>query len=270
CVVTAFRRWRKRPFSAEVRAEVAALKARLAAERYDLVIDLQGLLRSAMVARWSKARSIGYSRASIREKLASFLYTETRHVPVELGPVRRYRTMAAVCLGYEIDAGRPAFGLEPRAEAPLAIEGGFAALAVNTSRDEKLWPERDWIELGGRLAAEGLASVLFWGSPAERARCERIAAGIEGAVVAPRLTLAELAAQMKRSRLVVGVDTGLAHLGAALALPSVGIIVNTPASLFSLVGEGPCRTLGDAGRPPSAGEVFAACRQALAGKEAQP
>ena len=144
-IVTAFRRWRKHPLSAETRAEVARVKKALRENRYDLVIDLQGLVRSALVARWCGVKSVGYSRDTIREPLASFFYTETKRVPESLTPVKRYRTMASVCLGYDIDADHPIYGLKAKPLATRPAEGDYAVMAVNTSREEKLWARDRWI-----------------------------------------------------------------------------------------------------------------------------
>lgn len=264
CVFTAFRRWRKSLFSAKTRGEMRALRQTLRAERYDLVIDLQGLVRSALVARWTHAHSIGYSRDTIREPLASFLYDETRRMPESLTAVRRYRLMAADCLGYEIDDQKPHFGLKPPATMPVEIEGRYAAFAVNTSRDDKLWPEDRWAEIGRRLLDEGIKSVLFWGNEKERECVTRIAKNIPNAMVLPRLNLAQCATVLRGAEAAFGVDTGLAHLGAALAVPSVGIVVSTPAAWISLVSEGPCKTVGDKGVVPSVDDVWNAYKEVTA------
>ena len=89
--VTAFRRWRNSPFSVKTRREVSALKAELQAEHYDIVIDIQGLIRSGLVARWTKAPTVGYTRQTIREPLAAFFYQQHLDLPEALGAVKRYR-----------------------------------------------------------------------------------------------------------------------------------------------------------------------------------
>ena len=167
---------------------------------------------------------------------------------------------------YQMD---PANAMEGLREAAADIDEGadivmvkpagpYAALAVNTSRDEKLWPEEYWTHLGRKFAGAGLRSVLFWGSDVERERVERLVRTIPGAEVAPRTTLATTAATLARAECVVGVDTGLAHLGAALGRPSVGIFVSTPTETLKLVGDGPVRSLGGIGQCPDVDEVWKA------------
>ncbi len=262
-VVTAFRRWRKHPFASQTREEFSDLRRALRTARYEAVIDIQGLLRTALVARLSAAESWGYSKNTIREPLASRFYTHTLEVPESLRPVRRYRTMASRVLGYEIDPDSPHYGLKVKPLAPAGVTGPYAALAVNTSRAEKLWPQQRWIEVASELARDGLQSVLFWGSESERRRVEEIAAAVDGAVVMPRSSLAALAQAIAGANCLAGVDTGLTHLGAALGVPSVGIIVGTSAALFSLVSERACATVGDKGVVPGTVEVLSALQAVM-------
>jgi heptosyltransferase-1 len=120
-----------------------------------------------------------------------------------------------------------------------------------TSRPEKLWPEKDWIELGRSL---GMAIALPWGSDEERARAERIAAGIGNASVTGRMDLRELAAFFAESIQVVGVDTGLTHLAAALGCTTVGIYCGTDPALYGLRAPHALSVGGD-GQVPSPEQV---------------
>ncbi len=257
-ILTAFRRWRKHPLARQTRSEFSDLKRLLRHEKYDCVIDIQGLMRSALVARLSGAESWGYSKDTIREPLASRFYTHTLPVAESLRPVRRYRTMVSRVLGYDIDPENPRYGLKVKPTPPAGVSGPYAALAVNTSRAEKLWPQSRWIDVVRELRKEGLQSVLFWGNDDERRRVEEIACGVENAVIMPRSSLKALAQTIAGACCLAGVDTGLTHLGAALGVPSVGIIVGTSAELFSLVSEKACATVGDKGVVPDAVEVLGA------------
>ena len=264
-VVTAFRRWRKHVFSSGVREEVMGLRRTLAEANYDIVIDLQGLIRTALVARWAGVESVGYSRENIKEPFAARFYTRTLPVSKKLPPVVRYRTMAAQALGYDIEDEPLRYGLLVRPMTPAGVSVPYAALAVNTSRAEKLWPKARWVETIRALSGDGVSSVLFWGSDKERQYCEEIAAACAGsAVVLPKLSLGAAAEVISGAYCMLGVDTGLTHLGAALGIPSVGIIVGTSAELFSLVSEKTCATVGDKGVVPAPEEVLAALHGVLA------
>lgn len=264
--VTAFRRWRKSLLSGATRAEISALKKELRAERYDCVLDIQGLMRSALVARWTGVPSTGYTWGTIREPLASLAYARKLDLPESLGAVKRYRMAAAETLGYEIDPDKPRFGLLAKEAPSVRLTGKTVSFAVNTSRDEKLWPDESWIELGRRFTEEGLTPVIYWGGAKEEVRAKRVAAGIPGALVAPRARLSAVASSLAQADLMVGVDTGLAHLAAALGCPSVGIFVATPTETLRLIGDGPCESLGGTNQMPSVDEVHEASRRVRAQK----
>ena len=263
-IVTAFRRWRRELCKRETLSEVAEVRRQLRDAHYDAVIDLQGLIRSAVVTSWANTRSYGYSRDVAREPMASFFYSEKFSVPEALRPVRRYRVLASRALGYAIDEDAPRYGLAVSA-TPQGIElpANFVALAPNTSRVEKLWAEDRWVALGKRFLDVGLTPAFFWGSDEEKQRVERLAQKIGSSVVLPRMRLADCAAVIAKARAMIGVDTGLAHLGAALAVPSVGIIVGTSARLFSLVSEGKAVTVGDKGVVPSVDAVWRAYEEVV-------
>ena len=122
------------------------------------------------------------------------------------------------------------------------------------------------MELGRRFVAEGLTPVIYWGGAKEEIRAKRVAAGIPGAIVAPRARLSQVAVSLAQAELMVGVDTGLAHLAAALGCPSVGIFVATPTETLRLIGGGPCESLGGTNQMPTVDEVFEAARRVRAEK----
>jgi hypothetical protein len=100
-----------------------------------------------------------------------------------------------------------------------------------TSRAAKMWPEANWRALIGAFARAGFAMLLPWGNADERARSERLAAGEAAARIPPRQQLDALAGVIARAELVIGVDTGLVHLAAALGTPTVSLFVATDAKL---------------------------------------
>lgn len=251
-VTVAWRRWRKSMGSPTTLREIGASLTAIRAERHDEIVDSQGLLRSALIARVARGRRHGYDRASIREPLASLFYDVRHTVSRDLHAVDRNRILTGMALGYT-PQGAPDFGLDRarfRGEGPR-----YAVLLHATARPEKEWPEADWIALGNALAADGYDLVLPWGSNVERARAERMAAQLRRARVPERQPLDQVARLMADAELVIGVDTGLMHLAAALGVPLIAIFTGSRPDLTGPVGRGPMTVLGAHGAPPTLDEV---------------
>ena len=251
-VPVAWRRWRKSLWAPATLREIRASIRAIRAQSYDEIIDTQGLLRSALMARLTSGRRHGYDRASIREPLASALYDVRYSVSRDLHAVERNRILTGRVLGYE-PQGAPDFGLD---RARLRRAGPrYAVLLHATARPEKEWPEENWVALGTALAREGYDLVLPWGSFAEKTRADRMAASLPRARVPERQPLDSVARLMASAELVVGVDTGLMHLAAALGVPLVAIFSGSKPHLTRPVGSGPMAVLGAHGAPPSLEEV---------------
>jgi heptosyltransferase-1 len=252
-IPVAVRRWRGTLWQPRVWSEMRAFRRALREERYDLVIDTQGLLKSALLARAARGERHGMDAESAREPVAARFYEVRHSVARGQHAVDRNRQLAAAALGSAVPAGCD-YGLRAGATLPLEMQGPYAVLLTMTSRADKLWPEDQWIELGRLLAGRGLRSLLPWGSPEEKARAGRIAAGIGEALVPRRMELAELASLLGGARGVAGVDTGLTHLAAALGTPSVGIYLSSQARLTGLHAGSRVRNL----EAPTAALVHAA------------
>ncbi len=255
-LTVAIRRWRKSLWQS--RSEIKAACSGLSGRHYDLVLDTQGLLKSALIARCADAPKIGFDRKSAREPLATLFYDYTYPVAKNQHAVERNRQLAAQALGYQLD--QPAiYGIQPPALAlPWLPPARYAALLHATSRDDKLWNEANWVVLGKYLHQAGVHAVLPWGSAAEKTRAERLAASIPGAICAPRLNLEEAAAVLGGACAAIGVDTGLSHLAVALNIPTIGIYTATDPGLTGLYAGERAINLGGIGNPPAVGEVLAA------------
>jgi heptosyltransferase-1 len=258
----ALRRWRKALFQPGTWREIAAVKQSLRAQDFDWVLDVQGLLKSAWMARWTGACVAGPSSDSARERVASMLYTRRVAIPRELHAVERCRRLGAAVFGYAID-GPPRFDLTVVAEPVMALPGSYAVLLVNASRATKLWGAERWIALERSLAEAGMASVLFWGSPDEEQRVQSLVTSMMRGQAAPKSPIDKIASTLAGARVVIGLDTGLTHLAAALGRPTVGIYCDYDPALVGLVGDGPVRSLGGVGRPPSSEDVIAAVRDVM-------
>lgn len=259
----AWRKWRSRLFSLAAWQAMRALRDELVGQRYDLVLDLQGLLKSALWARQAGAPVAGYDRASSREPLAAWICQRTAAVARNQHAVQRCRQLAAAHLGYAVPTGAPDFGLVVP-KGGWAPGAAYAVLIPNASRPEKLWPERHWVAVGRRLLECGWTPVVLWGRPDEQTLAERIAAGCEGDVP-PFLKVGEMAAVLAGARQVVGLDTGFTHLAAALGRPTLGIYCDHEPGLAGITGPGPVASIGGKGQVPSRVDVMALLEVQLAG-----
>jgi heptosyltransferase-1 len=250
-IPVAWRRWRKSLYAPATIAEITDSLRTIRARPYEDVVDSQGLLRSAAIARAAHGRRHGYDAASIREPLASVFYDVRHRVSRDLHAIERNRILSGLALGYR-PQGAPDFGLERGPIASVATR--YAVFLHATARSEKQWPESYWIALGKAIGG-GLESVLPWGTEIERARSVRIAAQVPGARVPGREPLEQVTKLIAGAQYVVGVDTGLLHLAAALGVPLVAIFTGSEPGLTGPVGRGPITVLGTNGAPPSVDAV---------------
>lgn len=230
----ALRRWRRNWRKAFASGEIAALRRRLRAARYDLVIDAQGLLKSALPARLAGVDVAGYDRHSIREPLAALAYRRRYAVSRQQHAVDRIRQLFAHALAYPLPQGRADYGLSfPRlhdaAQRQLIFLHG-------TTWPSKHWPEPFWAELLHIATSAGYAVGLPWGDPDDRLRAERIISAAGAGSLLPRQTLTELARTLAAADGVVGVDSGLAHLAAAVETPAITLYGPTRTDLTGALG----------------------------------
>ena len=278
----AWRKWRRQLGQRQTWQAMGALIQTLQRRQFDLVIDCQGLLKSAFWARQSGAPVAGYDRSSIREPLASLLYSQRHTVAREAQAVWRSRRLVRLALQAHLASrqqagpvssqgpfsGRldDALGDEPPDFGLQSLQGyrhealdsqSYAVLIPNASRPEKLWPEPDWQAVGQAFLHRGWKPVVLWGSPAEETMAHRIAQGCQG-WVPPFLTVGDAARLLSGARAVVGLDTGFSHVAAALGRPVVGIYCDHEPALAGLTGPGPVESLGGKGQRPSRQAVLQA------------
>lgn len=250
-IPVAVRRWRGRPLRQSTWGEMAEFRRLLREERFDAVIDTQGLIKSALLAASAHGRRHGFDAASARESIASRFYDVRHHVARAQHAVARNRELAAKALGYRCVAP-VRYGLSLPPVPPTTPRVVFLH---STSRASKLWPEASWVALGRALIERGLQVVLPWGKDAERERSDRIAMALPGAIVPPALGLQPMAELLAGSRAVVGVDTGLTHLAAALDVPVVAIYRATDPALTGVYGARNAVNLGGTDHSPTVEEV---------------
>jgi heptosyltransferase-1 len=206
----------------------------------------------------------GFGPRTAREPIVARFYDFTYEFAPSDHKVERYREVAARALGYSRTTP-PDYGIVAPPPPPFAPHEPYCVLLHSTAREAKLWSEAAWVELGRALEARGVRCVLPWGSEAERARSARIAERLSRAVVPPRMSIGEAAGLIGAARAVVGVDTGLMHLGAALRVPVVGIFCDSEPLDAKPVGRGPTAFRGGIGAPPRANDVLGALAEVAPG-----
>ena len=262
-IPAAVRRWRGALWKSAIRGEIRRFVEELRDTDYDAVIDTQGLLKSALIARAARGTRYGLDWRSAREPLGMF-YEHTFTVPWNRHAAERNRSLAAHALQYVVPPNLD-YGIraEPGRFSWLSHER-YAVLLHATSASGKLWPEASWRAMASRLRDRDLRCVLPWGSEAERERSVRLAAGMRDAVVPPALALADAAALLAGADCVLGVDTGLTHLAVALGRPTVGIYCATDPAATGLYGSARAVNTGGAGGAPVVEEVYASLQRVAA------
>jgi len=263
-IPVAARRWRRSGMvSPATWSEILAFRREVRAKAYDEVIDTQGLFfKSALIAWGVRGRRHGYDASSIKEPFASRLYDVRHPVQWNQHAIARNRELTGLTLGYA-PQGEPDYGLDRARLAGSAAAGSRTGVLLHgTAAPGKEWPVEHWRTLAAALGADFDLSVP-WGTDAERARADAIASGIARARVPERRPLDEVARSIAGASFVVGVDTGLMHLAAALGVPLVAIFADSEPGLTGPVGRGPLKVLGDKGAPPAVSDVLAAVRQVV-------
>lgn len=224
----AVRRWRKQLFSKKTWCEIATFKKQVSQQPYDLIIDTQGLIKSAVMTTFAQGSKCGMDKHSAREPLASYFYNQKYPVARNQHAVTRNRALAAQACGYAVLDNAPTYGIVAEKVAlNVALPQSFVIGLHGTSKDSKLWPTTLWVDLAKQLATQNLTLVLPWASEAEQQRAQAIAAKTNNVIVLPKLSIAQLACIIQRAWVAVGVDTGLSHLSVALNIPTVAIYTDT-------------------------------------------
>lgn len=231
------RQWKKKPFQTLKSGELSRFKSLIQKKYYDLVIDAQGLLKSALVARLAHGTKVGFDRKSAREPLASLFYQQPIEISKDQHAIWRLRQLMAAALNYPLSFNLPDYGIRNFTSTTLISMRPALIFLHSTTWTSKHYPENLWIQLVKLAGDAGFQVKLPWGNAQEKARAQRLADAHKFATVLPSMNLQTLAAEISTARGVVGVDTGLAHLASALNVPSVTLYGATNPILTGTCGE---------------------------------
>ncbi|SDV46698.1 lipopolysaccharide heptosyltransferase I [Chitinasiproducens palmae] len=261
------RRFKSARSLSDMRA-IAASIGELRRVRYDAVLDVHGVYKSAIISFLARARHrYGYRARDLGERGAAFAYSRRFSRQPGHTAWQGVRETVGQALGYSVSHDAD-FGLVAPTEGPLpvAVAGSYAVLLHAASGDEKKWPIKHWQQVARALVLDGVTPLLPWHAPAEQRDAAAIAAAVPEAVLLPRLSVADLGRLLASATVVVGVDTGLTHLANAFGRPTVMIFVATSRELYGIDRLGSGISVGEEGTPPSVDAV----REAIAAVRPAP
>ncbi len=274
------RRWKKALKNGEfIRSiqEFLSFKNELQQTSYDLVIDIQGLIKSAALSKLAQISSGGgvigpanKTQFSGFEPLARRFYTEAVQVPFHLHAVERARWVVASA----IDAPTPKEGqdlpkfypdtyvsqLANQSQAlaqELTLQKPYAVFLHATSRADKRWPNASWVSVGQYLNKQDITVVLPWGCADEKKISLELNQKIPNSIVPRALSIHEIYALIAGAQQIIGVDTGLVHVSAAFGKPTIEIYCNSWKGNAEGYWSPHIHNLGDMGQTPSVEDVMA-------------
>ena len=284
-IPVAFRRWRKNLFSIKTWREFFAMRKLLQATTYDIVLETQGLLKSALVCALAKKTNhaivAGLGNATEHsgyEPMARLFYTQSVHVPVKCHAIDRSRWVMCSAFDWLLFDRRnePTFFYPQQFVQqlpPLLFEGlkkadkdspaPYVVCFHSTARAAKRWPTEYWIELGKILSSQGYQVLFPWGSPEEMKISALMASQVPGAIVPRAFSIEEAYRLVAHAALTVGVDTGLTHLAAVLGKPTIEIYCDSPRWKTEGYWSGNIANLGDFRSIPQVNAVLQAAEALL-------
>ena len=235
-IPVAMRGWRRPPWLQHLPA-IASFVRRLRRERYDLVLDAQGLLKSAVLARLARGHRAGPSADSAREPLAARLYDQTITLPAGGHAIDRNRSLFAAALHYDLPEPLD-YGLRLPGAGEWEDPAGdpYMVFIPGTTWPSKRWPARHWRDLAQAATAAGWRVRVVSGTPAEGEAARAICEGLPDAEAPAAMSIPELARVLHGARAVVSVDSGPGHLAAAVGTPGVSIYGATDPALTGIRG----------------------------------
>jgi len=282
----ALRRWRKNLWRLQTWQEFFAMRQVLQATTYDVILETQGLIKSAVICALTKksdtAIVAGLANAteySGYEPLARMFYTQAVHVPLKCHAIDRSRYVMCAAFDWPLlsrqDEPPLFYPSQWIRELPVLVmkdlqkskDGSVLPYILcfhSSARAAKRWSSENWVDLGRALSSQGYQPVFPWGTPAEKALSDLMASQIPAAIVPRAITIEEAYPLIAHAALTIGVDTGLTHLAAVLGKPTVEIYCDSPRWKTEGYWSNQIANHGDLKNPPTVTEVLDACKRLLA------
>ncbi len=232
----AWRRWRKNLTKRQTWEEMRLFYRNLTNNHYDLVLDAQGLIKSALVTYLTHGPRCGLDSNSARESLASLAYNRRINIPRGQHAIHRLRQFFAECLDYDVPDNGLSYGINKEHWPTPSIARPYVVFLHGSTWETKLWPETYWKQLRDLAISSGYHVVIPWGNDQEQQRARRLADDTLQAHVFEKSPLSEIAQLLAHASAVIGVDTGLSHVAAALDTPTLTIYGATDPQLTGVLG----------------------------------
>lgn len=229
-IPVALRRWRKHPLKMLAARELQNFRSNLKSEAYDFIIDAQGLIKSAVIAKMANGIVCGMDKHSATESLAAHFYQHKFSIVKQQHAITRIRQLFAKALNYEVPNNTLNYGLNISNN-----KQDYLVFLHGTSHKEKLWPEANWIALA--KLAEKYSIKIPWSNNEEHERAKRIAEQCNNVQILAKTNLTEMANVLSKAKAAIAVDSGLGHLATALETPTISIYGPTNPELIGTYGK---------------------------------
>ena len=238
------RRWRR--LSWQNIKEFCSFVKDMRTDKYDLVIDAQGLMKSAGLSLFARlnenGKRVGFCKNSIKESFAARVYSQAISIDRNQHAIARLRQLFSQAFDYSLPQEKELTeSLQYLIQLPNKSENALNRRAIfflhGTTWLSKHLPDQLWRDLRDLVIDDGYQVKIGWGNEIEKQRAEWIAQDNVDVEVIPKSSLTELAIKIQSAAGAVSVDTGLGHLAAALSLPTVSVYGATDAILTGAIGE---------------------------------
>ncbi|QRN41315.1 MAG: lipopolysaccharide heptosyltransferase I [Neisseriaceae bacterium] len=271
-ITFSWREYRQKLWSLKTWNTMREIREFLVGEKYDLVIDSQGLIKSAIIASLAKAPIHGFNKDCIREKIAVKFYTHHYHIQEKDNVIWKNRQLFSLIFNYrnQIDRNRYVANLQIPEHINLDFLDyeNFHVVVQGASQDYKLWTKNNWQALLKKKHMDDAYPVLLtWGNEKEYEASRKIAEGLDFVYLCPKMDLIQVAKLIDLSTSVVSVDTGLLHLANALNKPTVGIYPNSSTGNTMVENRNWEQVIGGLNSTVSVEQVYSIWNEVLKNKE---
>ena len=238
-IITNHRYWRSNLTKKSTYLQISDMIQEIKKSSYDLVIDAQGNLKTALLSLFTSGKKVGWDASSIPEWGAHLFYDQKVKASKQDHAITRIRTLFAQALDYKEPTTFPSYNIDISQFTPPScpLPSSYLVFVANASQESKLWPIASWKSLLQETIKLNIPILLPWGNEKERKQAEELSLCCNHAIVLPKLSLAEIGHVLLHAKAVVSMDTGLSHIAAALDIPTITLYGPTDPSLTGTVGK---------------------------------